>query len=79
MRMIYYYLLKLNLLWLNELNGPFRVFEGIFGHTINFAKSEMIPLNLDDSVSLFYAQLGCLSNTWELNCIVRNLLSMNGN
>jgi Reverse transcriptase (RNA-dependent DNA polymerase) len=42
-----------------------RIFEGISGLTINFAKSEVIPLNLDHQIGIYCANL--------LNCSIGKL------
>jgi hypothetical protein len=57
--------IKANPDMVERVKWALKVFEGISGLTINLSKSELIPLNLDEFMGTFYAQmfnyfLGCL-------------------
>lgn len=57
--------LKADPLMVESIKWTLRAFEGILGLKINFSKSELVPINLQDSQMKYYAQI--------LNCKVGSL------
>jgi hypothetical protein len=49
--------IKADPLMVERVKWALRVFESISGLKINFNKSELIPLNLEDNTGTFYANL----------------------